>query len=214
VEIDDKRVGLITYHRTDSTRLSRKGINLLRKYVKEHFPEEYLPKRGRTFGRDRGNVQGAHEAIRPTYPDITPESLKGKIDDDLVKLYDIIWRRAIASQMAPLRYERREVILEAGGVKFKAEGRKITFDGWSRIISTLFRRKYVYRRGKALAPTDRGEKVLNELLKDFPDIFEYEFTAKMEENLDRIEEGKETYDHLIKEFYKGLKPKLDKASES
>jgi len=275
VEIDGKRVGLITYHRTDSTRLSRKGVNLLRKYVKEHFPGEYLPTRGRTFGRDRGNVQGAHEAIRPTYPDITPDSLKGKIDDDLVKLYDIIWRRAIASQMAPLRYEKREVVLEAGGVKFKAEGKKITFDGWSRvwpynlregeeipdlkegeklkaeklelvrdetkppprytqaslvetleklgigrpstyatIISTLFRRKYVYRRGKALAPTERGEKVLDELLKDFPDIFEYEFTAKMEEDLDRIEEGKETYDHLIKEFYRDLKPKLDKAGKS
>ncbi len=272
VEIDGKRVGLITYHRTDSTRLSRKGINLLRKYVKENFPEEYLPARGRPYGRDRGNVQGAHEAIRPTYPDITPESLKGKIDEDLVKLYDIIWRRAVASQMAPLRYERREVILEADGVKFKAEGRKITFDGWSRvwpynlkegeeipdlkegdvlkaeklelvrdetkppprytqaslvetleklgigrpstyatIISTLFRRKYIYRRGKALAPTERGEQVLDELLKDFPDIFEYDFTAKMEEKLDRIEEGEESYSHLIREFYGNLKPKLEKA---
>ncbi len=274
VEIDGKRVGLITYHRTDSTRLSRKGINLLRKYVKENFPQEYLPKRGRPYGRDRGNVQGAHEAIRPTYPDITPESLKGKIDEDLVKLYDIIWRRAVASQMSPLRYERREVILEAEGVRSKAEGRKITFDGWSRvwpynlregeeipdlkegevlkveslklvkdetkpparytqaslveelekrgigrpstyatIISTLFRRKYIYRRGKALAPTERGERVLDELLKDFPDIFEYEFTAKMEEKLDRIEEGKESYDHLIREFYGDLKPKLEKAVE-
>ncbi|NPB02995.1 MAG: type I DNA topoisomerase [Thermotogae bacterium] len=271
VEIDGKRVGLITYHRTDSTRLSRKGINLLRKYLKENLPMEYVSSRGRSYGRDRGNVQGAHEAIRPTYPEITPESLKGKIDEDLIKLYDIIWRRALASQMAPLRYESRKAVLMANGVRFVAEGKKITFEGWSKlwpynikeselpdltvgqtlkpakveliedktkppprytqatlvrelerrgigrpstyatIISTLFRRKYIYRRGKALAPTERGEKVLDELIKDFPDIFNYDFTARMEEDLDKIEEGQESYEELVKRFYGELEPQLRRA---
>ncbi|NPA79643.1 MAG: type I DNA topoisomerase [Thermotogae bacterium] len=271
VEIDGKRVGLITYHRTDSTRLSRKGVNLLRKYIRENFPKEYLPARGRTYGRDRGNVQGAHEAIRPTYPSITPESLRGKIDEDMLKLYDLIWRRALASQMAPVRYEKRRAVLSAEGVEFVAEGLRILFPGWSEvwpynvkegelpdlregqilkpekvelvedetkpparytqaslikelerrgigrpstyatIISTLFKRRYIYRRGKALAPTERGEKVLDELLKYFKDLFDYGFTAKMEEDLDRIEEGKETYDHLIREFYTELEPKLKEA---
>ncbi len=273
VEIDGKRVGLITYHRTDSTRLSKKGVSYLRKFIKENFPQEYLPKRGRTYGERKANVQGAHEAIRPTYPSITPDSLKGKLDEDAVRLYEIIWRRAIASQMSALRYEKTEVILEVEGVEFKAEGIRITFDGWSRvfpynakeseiphleegetltpkkldlvkdhtkppprytqatlvetlekkgigrpstyatIISTLFKRKYIYRRGKALAPTEKGRKVLQQLLKDFPDLFEENFTANMEKDLDLIEEGKGTYIGLIREFYSNLSEKIKKAEK-
>ncbi|MEO0162884.1 MAG: type I DNA topoisomerase [candidate division WOR-3 bacterium] len=273
IEIEGKRVGLITYHRTDSTRLSNKGINLLRKTIKDLFPGKYLPKHGKNYGNDKGNVQGAHEAIRPTYPDIKPEDLKGKVDEDTLRIYEIIWRRAIASQMGPVEYEYKKAVIKAGNVKFLAEGREMVFDGWSRvwpynlkegyipdlergevlkvkkiqlkedktkpkpryteatlveeleklgigrpstyatILKTLFVRKYVIKKGKSLMPTELGKKVLDELLRFFPDIFDYKFTAKMEEELDKIEEGKETYQNVVKTFYKGLERKLEEAGK-
>ncbi len=269
IEIDGRNVGLITYHRTDSTRLSNKGINLIRKVLSSLFSKEYLPPRGRTYGRDKG--QGAHEAIRPTYPNIKPPDLKGKIEPDLLKIYEIIWRRALASQMSPVEYEHRKALIFVDDIKFIAEGKEIKFDGWSRvweyniqegfvpileegevlkpvnvrmvkdktkpkprytesslvetleklgigrpstyatIIKTLFIRKYVFKKGKTLFPTELGKKVLDELLKYFPDLFDYKFTANMEEKLDKIEEGRDTYINIISAFYRELLPKLKEA---
>jgi DNA topoisomerase-1 len=274
VEIEGKRVGLITYHRTDSTRLSERGVNLIRSTIKALFPEEYLSKTKRTYGKDRGNVQGAHEAIRPTYPNIKPWDLRGKLNELSLKVYELIWRRALASQMSPLEYELREVKISAGGINFVAEGREVKFEGWTKvlphelrgedipdlkigeelkvrgiklkkdktkpkprfteaslveeleklgigrpstyatIIKTLFARKYVIKKGKTLVPTEIGEKVLDELLKFFPDIFDYRFTAKMEEELDKIEEGKKGYLDVVKEFYLELWPKIERANGS
>ncbi|MCC6011836.1 type I DNA topoisomerase [Candidatus Caldipriscus sp.] len=274
VEIEGKRVGLITYHRTDSTRLSERGVDLIRDTIKALFPEEYLSKTKRTYGKDRGNVQGAHEAIRPTYPNIKPWDLRGKLDELSLKVYELIWRRALASQMSPLEYELREVKISAGGINFVAEGREVKFEGWTKvlphelrgedipdlkigeelkvkgiklkkdktkpkprfteaslveeleklgigrpstyvtIIKTLFARKYVIKKGKTLVPTEMGEKVLDELLKFFPDIFDYRFTAKMEEELDKIEEGEKGYLDVVKEFYLELWPKIERANGS
>jgi DNA topoisomerase-1 len=274
VEIEGKRVGLITYHRTDSTRLSERGINLIRSTIKALFPEEYLSKTKRTYGKDRGNVQGAHEAIRPTYPNIKPWDLRGKLDELSLKVYELIWRRALASQMSPLEYELREVKISAGGINFLAEGREVKFEGWTKvlphelrgedipdlkigeelkvrsiklkkdktkpkprfteaslveeleklgigrpstyatIIKTLFARKYIIKKGKTLVPTEMGEKVLDELLKFFPEIFDYRFTAKMEEELDKIEEGEKGYLDVVKEFYLELWPKIERANGS
>jgi len=274
VEIEGKRVGLITYHRTDSTRLSERGVNLIRSTIKALFPEEYLSKTKRTYGKDRGNVQGAHEAIRPTYPNIKPWDLRGKLNELSLKVYELIWRRALASQMSPLEYELREVKISAGGINFVAEGREVKFEGWTKvlphelrgedipdlkigeelkvrgiklkkdktkpkprfteaslveeleklgigrpstyatIIKTLFARKYVIKKGKTLVPTEMGEKVLDELLKFFPEIFDYRFTAKMEEELDKIEEGKKGYLDVVKEFYLELWPKIERANGS
>ncbi|MDT7904563.1 MAG: type I DNA topoisomerase [Candidatus Caldipriscus sp.] len=274
VEIEGKRVGLITYHRTDSTRLSERGVNLIRSTIKALFPEEYLSKTKRTYGKDRGNVQGAHEAIRPTYPNIKPWDLRGKLNELSLKVYELIWRRALASQMSPLEYELREVKISAGGINFVAEGREVKFEGWTKvlphelrgedipdlkigeelkvrgiklkkdktkpkprfteaslveeleklgigrpstyatIIKTLFARKYVIKKGKTLVPTEIGEKVLDELLKFFPEIFDYRFTAKMEEELDKIEEGKKGYLDVVKEFYLELWPKIERANGS
>jgi len=274
VEIEGKRVGLITYHRTDSTRLSERGVNLIRSTIKALFPEEYLSKTKRTYGKDRGNVQGAHEAIRPTYPNIKPWDLRGKLDELSLKVYELIWRRALASQMSPLEYELREVKISAGGINFLAEGREVKFEGWMKvlphelrgedipdlkigeelkvrsiklkkdktkpkprfteaslveeleklgigrpstyatIIKTLFARKYVIKKGKTLVPTEMGEKVVDELLKFFPEIFDYRFTAKMEEELDKIEEGEKGYLDVVKEFYLELWPKIERANGS
>ena len=274
VEIEGKRVGLITYHRTDSTRLSERGVNLIRSTIKALFPEEYLSKTKRTYGKDRGNVQGAHEAIRPTYPNIKPWDLRGKLNELSLKVYELIWRRALASQMSPLEYELMEVKISAGGINFVAEGREVKFEGWTKvlphelrgedipdlkigeelkvrgiklkkdktkpkprfteaslveeleklgigrpstyatIIKTLFARKYVIKKGKTLVPTEMGEKVLDELLKFFPEIFDYRFTAKMEEELDKIEEGKKGYLDVVKEFYLELWPKIERANGS
>jgi len=274
VEIEGKRVGLITYHRTDSTRLSERGVNLIRSTIKALFPEEYLSKTKRTYGKDRGNVQGAHEAIRPTYPNIKPWDLRGKLNELSLKVYELIWRRALASQMSPLEYELMEVKISAGGINFVAEGREVKFEGWTKvlphelrgedipdlkigeelkvrgiklkkdktkpkprfteaslveeleklgigrpstyatIIKTLFARKYVIKKGKTLVPTEMGEKVLDELLKFFPEIFDYRFTAKMEEELDKIEEGEKGYLDVVKEFYLELWPKIERANGS
>ncbi len=270
IEIDGKRVGLITYHRTDSTRLSPKGINYIKKTLKNLFGEDYIPTRGRVYGNDKGNVQGAHEAIRPTYPDITPQSLQGKVDEDTLRIYDIIWRRALASQMKAVEYEHKKASIDASGIKFVAESKRITFDGWAKlweynirestlpdldegeslnvvnikvikdktkpkpryteatlveelenlgigrpstystIIRTLFIRKYVIKKGKSLTPTDLGKRVLDELLKDFSELFDYKFTSHMEEKLDKIEEGRDSYINLISEFYKELASKIKK----
>ncbi|MFZ8834478.1 MAG: type IA DNA topoisomerase [Candidatus Caldipriscus sp.] len=274
VEIEGKRVGLITYHRTDSTRLSERGVNLIRSTIKALFPEEYLSKTKRTYGKDKGNVQGAHEAIRPTYPNIKPWDLRGKLDELSLKVYELIWRRALASQMSPLEYELRKVKISAGGINFLAEGREVKFEGWMKvlphelrgedipdlkigeelkvrgiklkkdktkpkprfteaslveeleklgigrpstyatIIKTLFARKYIIKKGKTLVPTEMGEKVLDELLKFFPEIFDYRFTAKMEEELDKIEEGEKGYLDVVKEFYLELWPKIERANGS
>ncbi len=270
VEINGRRVGLITYHRTDSTRLSERGINLIRNTVRSIFGEGYLSKIKRTYGKDKGS--GAHEAIRPTYPEIKPWDLKGQLDELSLKVYELIWRRAVASQMPPMEYELVDVKISLGGIKFIAEGKRIKFDGWTRvlpqdirgeeipelkagetlkvkniklkkdktkpkprfteaslveelerlgigrpstyatIIKTLFTRKYVIRKGKALVPTEMGEKVIDELLKLFPEIFDYSFTAKMEEELDKIEEGEKGYLDVVKGFYMELWPKIEKAN--
>ncbi len=270
VEINGKRVGLITYHRTDSTRLSERGINLIRNTIISLFGEGYLSKTKRTYGKDKGS--GAHEAIRPTYPEIKPWDLKGQLDELSLKVYELIWRRAVASQMPPMEYELVEVKISSGGIKFIAEGKRVKFDGWTRvlpqdirgeeipelrvgetlkakniklkkdktkpkprfteaslveelerlgigrpstyatIIKTLFTRKYVIRKGKALVPTEMGEKVIDELLRLFPEILDYNFTAKMEEELDKIEEGEKGYLDVVKSFYMELWPKIEKAN--
>lgn len=273
VEIDGERKGLITYMRTDSVRIAEKALKALRGYIREEIGETYLP-RNPKLHKDKGKVQGAHEAIRPTYIGETPEKLRGKLRPDLLKLYELIWRRAVASQMEDAKYLAREALIDAAGHTFKATGKEIYFDGFLKIwpqrerevsipslqegevvqlvkldivekktepprryteatlvkeleskgigrpstyaptISTLFERNYIERVGRFLKPTELGLLVNDLLIPRFPELFDVGFTAKMEENLDKVEEGTLSWRELLRDFYKDFEKELQKVEEN
>lgn len=271
VEIEGSPRGLITYMRTDSVRVAETALTGIREALKARFGEEYLNPQVRRF-KDAGRaLQGAHEAIRPTDPELAPDGLEGKIDRDLWRLYDLIWRRALASQAKPAIFRVQKAQIVGEGYRFEAQGRQLVFEGFYRIygkppkdepvpplkagetvhlvaveveeketeppsryteatlikaleargvgrpstyaptISTLFERRYVERVGKALKPTELGIKVVDLLLPLFPDLFDVGFTAKMEEELDEVEEGRKSWVALLEEFYRKFKLELDRA---
>jgi len=137
VELNGHTVGLITYMRTDSLRLSEKGISLIRQEIKKIFGEQYLPKT--PINHETGNklVQGAHEAIRPTNPAINPEELYQKIDAESAKLYELIWRRALACQSAHAEEELKEAILKLKEHTFLARGKKLLFEGFYKVLGEI-----------------------------------------------------------------------------
>ena len=263
--------GLITYMRTDSVRLADKAVKALRDTLAREFGPEFRNPRVRTFA-DRGAVQGAHEAIRPTDPTLTPEMLRGKLPSDLWKLYDLIWRRALASQARPARLVVTTVRLRADDTVWQAEGKVLDFEGFYRILGTLPRetelppleaglrlrpqsldieerqtepppryteaslvktleelgigrpstyaptiatlkeRKYVESRGRVLVPTELGMLVTDLLVPRFPEIFDYKFTARMEEELDQVESGERSWQQVLEAFYREFKEALDQAT--
>ncbi len=125
-------VGLITYMRTDSVRISEEAIKKARTFIKEAFGKEYLPSKGIQY-QSKGMVQDAHEAIRPTSVERTPESLRGILPDDHLKLYELIWRRFVASQMKPAVFESTSVDIAAGKAIFRATGSVLVFDGFLKV---------------------------------------------------------------------------------
>ncbi|MCS7201251.1 MAG: type I DNA topoisomerase [Dictyoglomus sp.] len=274
IDIGEERIGLITYMRTDSTRIAEEAREEAEKFIIEKYGEDYL-------GRERKEkkklgVQGAHEAIRPTSLYREPEIIKNYLTLDQYKLYSLIWERFLVSQMSPAVYDVLEVDISAGDYLFKVKGKTLKFKGYlaiykddeeekelllpfplelaqklllkklepkqfftqppSRyteatlvrtlerngvgrpstyavIISTLKERKYVELKDKFLIPTTLG-KIVNDLLVDkFPHLIDIKFTANMEENLDKVEEGKIQSEEVLKEFYPSFKEELDKAYE-
>jgi DNA topoisomerase-1 len=267
-------VGLITYMRTDSTRISEEAVQKVRHYISSAYGTDYLPAKATRTSRRKGS-QDAHEAIRPTYiqAQYEPKKLKKFLTADQMKIYDLIWRRFIACQMKPVQYEKTVVIIEAGRYEFKAEGEIILFRGYlvayeeepadpedsdvgrvqsenipkdlkanqilslidliieqkftqpparytestlvkildklgigrpstyAQIISTLFLRKYVEKLNRAIQPTELGKTVNKLLVEHFQNIFNVKFTAEMEENLDKIERRKSTYQDTLEGFY-------------
>lgn len=272
--------GLITYMRTDSFSIAQEAREQAGAYIlKEHGPE-FLPETPNVF-RSRASAQEAHEAIRPTDPARTPESLKDILERDDWRLYDLIWRRFMASQMSPARIAQRtaeiEAIAGAGAgpdtFLFRATASEIVFPGFMRvsgleqrkkeeaegvdgeeveslpalekgegldpvewlndrketqppprfteaslvkvleengvgrpstyaqIISTLLDRKYVDREKRALVPTDLGLKVFEFLVANLDALFDVQFTAGMEEQLDQIEEGNVSWTDMLSAFY-------------
>ena len=135
IELDGETAGLITYPRTDSTALSKRATAAVRKLIRESFPSDYLPRRARAF-RDRArNAQEAHESIRPTDLARTPDAVTGRLGADEARLYGLIWKRAVASQMSAARLDRVRVALEsqAGDVVLTASGSRTVFDGFLRV---------------------------------------------------------------------------------
>ena len=131
VEVENMGVvGLITYMRTDSLRISNEARTAAYKYIEQKYGKEYIPEKARVY-KSKGNSQDAHEAIRPSIPEITPEKVKGNLTSDQYKLYKLIWERFIASQMANALLDTVSVDIVANDCNFKATGYSVKFDGFT-----------------------------------------------------------------------------------
>jgi len=266
-------VGLITYMRTDAVRISSLARAQARQFISQHYGEDYLPPKPR-FYRARRGAQEAHEAIRPTSVERTPDGLKPHLEEDQFRLYRLIWNRFLASQMASVRLAIRAVDISAGEWEFEAREVRIEFPGFSvvypirdkevllppleegqalfllaltaeqrfteppprfteaslvreleangigrpstyaPILETIRQRGYVYLGEKRhLRPTDLGFAVTDKLLQHFPDIMEVRFTASVEENLDKIEEGRADWQEVLRGFYDPFASTLEAAKQ-
>jgi DNA topoisomerase I len=272
---DEGQVGLITYMRTDSVRIADEAAIAAREVIANLYGDKYLPETVRKHKTSK-SAQDAHEAIRPTDPSLTPKDIKKYLTRDQQRLYDLIWRRFVASQMAPAEYDVVTIEVEGGKYLFKSARQKMTFDGfmtlyningdeearsfpeivpgekaklielypdqhfteppprfnagslvkeleqngigrpstYAQIISVLLDRKYITQDNRRFTPTDLGRMVNKILIDNFPDIFSEEFTAKMEGELDKIEEGTFTWVDALNDFYQPFKADLDKALAS
>lgn len=125
-------VGLITYMRTDSTRISNEALNAVRGYISKTYGKDYLPPKPVQYGKKK-SAQDAHEAIRPTYMDLPPEKVKKQLTAQQFKLYSLIWNRFLASQMTPARFDVQTVLISAGRFVFRAAAERVVFDGFLKI---------------------------------------------------------------------------------
>ncbi len=149
-------VGLITYMRTDSTNLAKEAVAAVRDFIHDEFGKPYLPEKPNVFGKRQARAQEAHEAIRPTDPTRTPESVRKALTADQFKLYNLIWKRFVACQMAPARWDSTSVTLTCqtarGEARFTGSGRKLVFDGFMRITG-------VTSEDQILPPLEKGSPV-------------------------------------------------------
>ncbi|MBI3099814.1 MAG: type I DNA topoisomerase [Planctomycetes bacterium] len=269
---DEGTVGLITYMRTDSFRISDEAMTEIRSFVKQEFTEKYLEPSPRVT-KSKKEAQDAHEAIRPTHVDRRPESLRSVLSPDQWKLYRMIWERAVATQMKSAVYAVTEAQIKAGRARFAARGRELVFDGHTRltghtlpedeqilpalrqgqrldlldlhpeqhftqppprfseatlvktlekfgigrpstyapIISTIQDRGYVRKEKRRFHATELGTLVTEKLAAHFADIMDVQFTSRMEEDLDRIEEAHANWVDVVREFYDPFTKDLEKA---
>jgi len=279
-------IALITYMRTDSVRVSNDALDQVRTMIPERFGSNYLPEKPNFF-KSKKDAQEAHEAIRPTDVTRTPEDVRPYLEDDLFKLYQLIWQRFVASQMLPAIFDQTTIDISASDYTFRATGTVQKFDGYLRvyqmpvaaadreddekdddgegrslpqvregqllrlesirpdqhftepppryndatlvkdleekgigrpstyaaIISTLVEREYVTKDQGRFSPTMLGERVSVLLVKSFEDIFDVGFTARLEEELDEIEEGKLGWRTAVQEFWDRFIVDLDKADD-
>ena len=276
VNIGRTVTGLITYMRTDSVTLSKEAVAEMRGYITKNYGPDYLPKAPVQYRASSKNAQEAHEAIRPTSIARTPESMARFLNDEQRKLYEMIWKRAIASQMTPAQFDTVAVDFTVGapGNVFRATGQTMVFPGffavyhedqddaveeedkrlpafgigdavkierlygeqhftqpppryseaslvkaleqygigrpstYASIISTLVNREYVTLDKKRFQPTDVGRIVNKFLTEHFAHWVDYEFTAKLEDELDDISNGKEEWLPVLEKFWKGFSAQI------
>ena len=168
VEINGETVGLITYMRTDSTELSGEAISSYREYLKENFTDAYLPEEIKTYKSKKAkNAQEAHEGIRPTDIKITPDVVKKYLDEDGNKLYRLIWKRSLASQMSSAQYERTSVDITSDDkiLQLRANGSIQKFDGFLNVYGE-FKEKDTSTNDESNENTDNNEKLLPDLTMD------------------------------------------------
>ena len=135
IEIDGTPVGLITYMRTDSVRVSDDAQAMAKDFILGNYGEKYYPEKPNIYVKGKQNVQDAHEAIRPSYPERTPESIKKYLDNDQYKLYKLIWEKFMSSQMTPADVANKTVEITAGDYTLKAGTSKVTFDGFLKVYN-------------------------------------------------------------------------------
>lgn len=136
VLIDGKPVGLITYMRTDSVRISNEALQGVREFIQTNFGKDYLPNNARHFKTKKQNVQDAHEGIRPTHFDLPPQAVSAQLSAEQRKIYTLIWNRFVACQMAAALYQQRIIDVEAGDYLLRAIGNQLKFDGYLRAWRT------------------------------------------------------------------------------
>jgi DNA topoisomerase-1 len=289
---DEGAVGLITYMRTDSHRLAPEAQDWARQLVEESFGKDYVPEKPPVY-KSKASAQEAHEAIRPTYPDKRPGTVKQFLSKDQYALYVLIWNRFISSQMSPAQLEQTTFIILNDGAageyqrppdgspakvyEFRTTGTVVRFDGfmalytegkddieeengatlpalkegevlklldllpkqhftqpppryseatlvraleekgigrpstYAAILSTVQDRKYVQKTDGRFSPTELGAVVNDYLVETFPELIDVGFTAKMENELDRIEDGKMKWVKVVKDFYKPFNTDLTEA---
>ena len=265
--------GLITYHRTDSLNLSEMSLSAAKKFITESLGKNYWAGRIIKYKTKNNSAQEAHEAIRPSYADKTPDSLE-KIDSRQSKLYTLIWQRFIGCQMAPAVLDSVAADIKASGYTFRANGQTLKFDGFLKVYPTKFEEKelpnlkekdildlvsltpsqhftepqaryteasliktlekygigrpstyaptlatiqernYVAKNDqKRFVPTEIGIVVNDVLVKNFPEVVDIDFTAKMEKELDEVAEGKDSWQKTCKDFYAPFSKNLEKKYE-
>ena len=270
--------GLITYMRTDSTRVSDQAIDEVRSYIGKRYGSEWVPKKPRTFAK-RKKAQDAHEAVRPTSVLRTPASVKAHLDKDQFRLYELVWKRFVASQMAAARFDQTAIDVATGAYLLRATGSVLKFAGflelyqegtddgggngdedkrlpdvkegepletleikpeqcftkppprfseaslvktleeqgigrpstYASIISVIQTKKYVEKDSGRFHATELGRVVTDLLVESFPDVLGVAFTAEMEDELDKVEEGTMTWTKVLSDFYKPFSETLDRA---
>ena len=135
IEIDGTPVGLITYMRTDSVRVSDDAQTMAKDFILSNYGEKYYPETPNVYTKGKQNVQDAHEAIRPSYPERTPESIKQYLDSDQFKLYKLIWNKFMSSQMANAEIANKSIEIKAGDCLLKSGTSKVTFDGFLKLYN-------------------------------------------------------------------------------
>ena len=278
VEIEGETVGLITYMRTDGTNLSKDAVTAFRDYIKKEIGDEYLPDSALNYsGKKAKNAQEAHEAIRPTEIIRTPQSIKKYLSTDQNKLYDLIWSRALSSQMQSAKFDRNTITITSSNndTVCKASGSVLKFDGflkiynnqnkdddekilpsmskglinieslldeqhftqpppryseaslvkkleelgigrpstYASIISTIANRGYAEILNKRFFPTDRGKLISAFLEKLFSKYVDYNFTAGLEDQLDEITSGKESWIRVLELFWKDFNNNVEEVKE-
>ena len=285
VDFGEGAVGLITYMRTDSVNLAAEAVQEMRQAITQLYGADSLPAEPRVFKTKSKNAQEAHEAVRPTSAAIVPERLEGKIEPDQLKLYSLIWKRALASQMEPAVYDTVAVDLlparDSSAAVLRANGSTLVKPGYiavykegsddsadddndrilpplkegdelkllalraeqhfteppprfseaslvkaleeygigrpstyASIIQTLLGKKYAELLNRRFVPTDLGKIVNRFLTRNFEHYVDYGFTAKMEDDLDEIAEGKEEWVPVLDRFWDQFKKRVDVVDES
>ena len=274
ITLKDETTGLITYMRTDSTRLSDEFIKSSYKYINDEYGKEYVGYAKQS--KNKENVQDAHEAIRPTSIYRTPDSVKEFLTPDEYKLYKMIYIRALASLFADAKQKQTTIILDNNNYKFKTTGSIVVFDGYLKIythyedsedkilpdlelnaklkaneileeehftkpkaryteaklikeleelgigrpstyvkiIDTLKERKYVLLEEKKFKPTEIGILTTRKLQEFFSNLINVEYTANMENDLDKIAEGNLIWNEMLDKFYKEFEPSVKEAFDN
>lgn len=268
--------GYITYMRTDSTHLSEDAINSVRDFIGSKYGKDYLPEKPKAYS-SKANAQEAHEAIRPSDVNRTPDQLFSEIEQDQQRLYDLIWRRFVACQMTAAKFDTTSFVIKAGKYEFRSSGRIMRFDGFRKvlpalskgeddvtlpdvkqgtelklakllpsqhytkpparyteaklvqelekrgigrpstyaaIISTIQDRGYVKVESRRFYALKMGEIVADRLVNSFKDLMDYDFTAKMEEQLDEVASGSVGWQKVLNSFYQAFRETLANADEN